>query len=571
MPVIAAEENDAKQEAAVTMPEVVVVASPIIEGNQVNDSGSQVTIIQQKQISDLNAQDLPSALRRTPGVNISRYNPVGSFGGSDGGAIFIRGMGSSRPGAEIQMLVDGIPKFAGVWTHPLMDIMSVDIADKIEVYKGAQPILFGNMSFGAVNLITKRQKEEGFKTGIQTSTGSYNTFMETFEHGGKIKDTDYYVVQSFKQSSGHRENAGGELQDYFGRIGYQLSNNWSITLTANNTHSSADDPGPIGRPQEKQGTYRVEDTMTIATLTHSYDKIKGDVKAYWNNGKASWENQYDLTNLFHFDTITNYDNYGVRWRETLNPWQGGSITTGADLDFTSGKVLIDRDTTRPDSNFPREYFRIISPYLSFSQELALGDNWQLIPSAGVRYYNHSEFDSTFAPQVGLVLRNLSTDLHLFYGKGINYPGLYVVAQSNLFWGNNTQWKNLDPETVDHFEGGISHSFGSKIRGDISLFYDKGSNRLIIVTLPAPPHYENISSFEIQGMEATATFQPIKELSFFVGGTWIIDRSPDNLPYSPQWTASAGANLRLFKYLKISLDTLYQDSQYVANTLSLIHI
>jgi hypothetical protein len=40
IPVIAAEENDAKHEEAVTMPEVVVVASPIIEGNQVNDSGS---------------------------------------------------------------------------------------------------------------------------------------------------------------------------------------------------------------------------------------------------------------------------------------------------------------------------------------------------------------------------------------------------------------------------------------------------------------------------------------------------------------------------------------------------
>src|SRR4030065_931275 len=162
--VITAQENDTKHEAAVTMPEVVVVASPIIEGNQVSNSGSQVTIIQQKQISDLNAQDLPSALRRTPGVVISRYNQVGSLGGGDGGAVYIRGMGSSRPGAEIQILVDGVPKFAGVWTHPLMDTMSADIVEKIEVYKGAQPILFGNMAFGAVNLITKRQKEEGFAT-----------------------------------------------------------------------------------------------------------------------------------------------------------------------------------------------------------------------------------------------------------------------------------------------------------------------------------------------------------------------------------------------------------------------
>jgi len=60
---------------------VEVVASPIIEGNQVTDYASQVTIVTDKQIDGLNALDLPSALRRAPGVNISRYNLVGSYGG----------------------------------------------------------------------------------------------------------------------------------------------------------------------------------------------------------------------------------------------------------------------------------------------------------------------------------------------------------------------------------------------------------------------------------------------------------------------------------------------------------
>lgn len=299
------------------MEEVVVIASPIIEGNKISESGSQVTIVSKKQIDDLNAQDLPSALRRTPGVAISRHNAVGSFGGGDGGAIYIRGMGSSRPGAEIQMLVDGVPKFAGVWTHPLMDILSVDIAERIEVYKGAQPVLFGNMSAGAVNIITKSRKEDGFSTRILGAYGSFNTFVETLEHGGKIQDTDYYLIQSFKQSSGHRENAGGELQNYFARVGHQLSDAWKIALTVNVTNNTADDPGPINRPQERQGRYKTQDNMAIATISHSYEKTTGDIKLYWNNGKASWLNQYDLTSFFYYDTITNFDNYGIRAREVF--------------------------------------------------------------------------------------------------------------------------------------------------------------------------------------------------------------------------------------------------------------
>ena len=568
MPVIAAEEKDAKHEEAITMPEVVVVASPIIEGNQVSDSGSQVAIVNKKQIENLNAQDLPSALRLTPGVGISRYNQIGSFGGANGGSVYIRGMGSSRPGAEVQMLVDGIPKFAGVWTHPLMDIMNVDIAESIEVYKGAQPILFGNMSMGAVNIITKRQKNDGFSTNLMVAGGSYNTFVETLEHGGKVNDLDYYLVQSFKQSSGHRENADGELQDYFARVGYKLNGLWSISMTANATHNFADDPGPLGMPQNSQGTFKTADDMGIITLSHTYDKIKGYLKMYWDDGKMSWLDEYDLVHLYHYNTITCFDNYGIRDREIVNLWSGGTITSGVDFDFSSGTVEVDNPSPMSDSNFPRETFRIISPYLAISQELEIINSWKLIPSAGIRYYNHSDFDQRFSPQAGLVLRNPSTDLHLFYSKGINYPGMYVVAMSNMYWGGNTKWKDLDPETVDHLEAGVAHSFGSKIHADITMFHDKGSNRIIMVTAPGPPTFKNISTFETRGMEATLNFQPIANLSLFTGATWLYERSPDNLPYAPQWMASAGGNWKLFNHLMVSLDALYQDSQYVANNRNL---
>jgi iron complex outermembrane receptor protein len=549
----------------VRMEEVVVTASPIIEGNRVSDFGGSSTVVTEAQIADLNAQDLPSALRLTPGVVISRHNPIGSFGGGEGGAIYIRGMGSSRPGAEIQTLVDGIPKFVSVWSHPLMDTLSIDPVESIEIYKGAQPLQFGNSAFGAVNMITKRQREEGFSTRLQGGYGSYNTVVEVFEHGGKIQNTDYYLVQSFRSSSGHRDNAGGQLQEYFGRVGHQLTGNWTLSLTANGTDNYANDPGPEGRPREAQGTYKVEDGMTVATLAHEFAGAKGDVKAWWNGGTASWVRQFDLANLFYYDTITHYDNYGVRARENLTPWKGGTLVAGLDLDFLSGKVEIDRAAPRPDAFFPTQTFRIVSPYAGLSHEIPAGGSWILIPSAGIRSYSHSDFDSQWAPQAGLVLRNPETDIHASYGRGVSYPGIYVVAQSNLFWGGNTRWKDLEAETVDHFEAGIAHSFTPKIRADVTFFHDKGRNRLILVTSPAPPHYENIAEFRLQGMEATVSFTPTKEFTTFVGATWIPDRSPANLPYVPEWSASAGMNWRFLERFRLSLDALWQASQYVANT------
>jgi len=136
------------------------------------------------------------------------------------------------------------------------------------------------------------------------------------------------------------------------------------------------------------------------------------------------------------------------------------------------------------------------PYAGLSQEI-LSEAAGASPSAGIRYYSHSDFDPQWAPQAGLVLRNPDTDIHASYGRGVSYPGIFVAAQSNLFWAE-TRAGRPGPGDGGHFEAGVSHSFTRRIRADVTFFHDKGQNRFILVTVPAPPHYENIAEFRIQG-------------------------------------------------------------------------
>jgi len=164
--------------------EIVIISTPIIEGNQVDRYAGQATSVTEEQINDLNARDIGTALRKAPGVTISRYNQVGSFGGAEGGGVFIRGMGSSRPGGEFQFYLDGAPKNNPVFSHPLLDIVSIDPAQSITVYKSAQPWLFGD-GFAAIDMQSKRMTEEGFTTKASAAYGSHNTFIQTLEHGGK--------------------------------------------------------------------------------------------------------------------------------------------------------------------------------------------------------------------------------------------------------------------------------------------------------------------------------------------------------------------------------------------------
>ncbi|MDL2290954.1 Plug domain-containing protein, partial [Desulfovibrio sp. OttesenSCG-928-F20] len=138
-------------EPAHTLDPEPVVSTPIIEGNVVSRYGFESTVVTSRQLADMNAQDITSALRRTPGVTIARFNPVGSFGGAQGGGIFIRGMGSSRPGGELATLIDGVSISNPIWGHPILDIVPIDPASAIHVYKAAQPNLFGN-AFAAIDV-----------------------------------------------------------------------------------------------------------------------------------------------------------------------------------------------------------------------------------------------------------------------------------------------------------------------------------------------------------------------------------------------------------------------------------
>ena len=539
--------------------DVVVTAPSIIEGNTIDRNAIQKTVVTQDQISDLNAQDLTSALRRVPGVVISRHNPIGSFGGGEGGSIFIRGHGGSRPGAEIQTLIDGIPKFVSVWTHPLMDVLNVDVIERLEVYKGAQPVLFGNMAFGAIDIQTIRKSTPGFSTQVRGAWGAFDTLIGTVKHGGKIDALDYYLVGGYKESSGHRDNSDGALQDYFGRMGYTLSANWDISLTLMHTRNRADDPG------EKTGTlsdgrFKTEDYFTVATLSNTFANASGTIKVYNDQGDIDWVNQDEIIGK---DTLTDYRNYGVRLRETIVPWAGGEILTGIDVDHIGGEAEL-RNPAGSDQYFPKETFRIYSPYMAVNHRFGSKDRFYFIPSAGIRYLVHNTFENEAAPQTGLTIGYGPTEFHAFYARGINYPGIYAKVQEDLFLPGENDWEDLNAETVRHFEAGISYSFNRFEKIELTGFYDDVQDRIVVSPPPPfPPVLTNVGEYVLKGIEAGLTLAPMPEVTVFTGAAYM-HSDMDGIPYVPNWTFSSGLNYQFYRNWKLSMDALFVEDQRVTS-------
>ncbi len=555
-----AETEEAATQEEGEVPTVEVVATPIVEPTVTTRYGTQVSTVSESQMEALDARDLPSALRRVPGVTISRYNHVGSYGGREGGAVIIRGMGGARPGADILTMVDGIPKVVGVWTHPLMDVLSIDNAERIDVYKSPQPVFHGNMGFAAVDLVPKRRTEPGFETRLSGAYGAHHTVLETIEHGGKVGPWDYYVLQSYKRSRGHRPHSAGQVEDYFVRLGRELSDVWDLSYTFVHTDSWAEDPGPEGGPVPERDRFGIRDDMHVLTLSNHSGATDGHVKFYWDSGHIDWP-QFDVE---PFNSVTDYDNYGLKAQQTVYPWEGGEVILGFDYDVIGGTFVEER----PSGNLyegSKKSFHLVSPYAMVSHLFGEEEGWHFIPSAGARFTDHDEFEDGWGPQAGVVLGKGESELHANYAHGFNYPGVYAVFQTESAWHAGEAWQQLEPEELDHYEVGLAHRVCPWLKAQAVAFWNDGENRIQFVAPPPPPPvFQNIGDFKTEGVEVTLDVNPASNWSAFVGATFLTEIEPEELPYAPEDSLSFGASYRPWERWRFDLDGQYVSDVFTTN-------
>ncbi|MBP7866995.1 MAG: TonB-dependent receptor plug domain-containing protein [Acidobacteria bacterium] len=529
--------------------------APLVEENLLTVDLVSASRVSKAQMEDLQAVDLLTGLRMTPGVLISRYNVVGSYGGGDGGTLFIRGMGSGRPGGEVQFLVDGVPKFSGVWTHPLMDVLSLDSVEHVDVVKGASPVLYGNMSFGAVEIRTRRREREGSEGAISTGGGSFGTLLTHLDGGFRRGAFDAYVTAGYRSSDGHRPQSDGRVEDFFGRAGYTLSPGWRLDFTLSRTDSYADDPGPAGAPPPPRGKFAIRDWTVTATLENDTPRARGYFRFYRDQGAIRWE-QWNAAKNLPLDSDTDYANWGFRARQTFPLLRGLKVTAGFDGDNYGGSFRETLGTTVKVKDEVRMWNA--APYLLAEAEW--GNRVKFGPVAGVRYDVSRYFGTFAAPQAGFALSFGRTRLHASAGRGFNLPGVYAVF-STAEWNQGDRWMSLRPEKVLHLEGGVSHAFNDRLRLDLTLFRDRGTDALRF-TAP-PPHYDNIGSYRTRGVEVAVGADPLDSLHAFAGYTFL-DAEPERLPYAPRHTAQFGVNWDASRRLRLSLDAQYVGGRWSGN-------
>lgn len=529
---------------------IVITASPISDSEQTALDGASSVTVGRAQLERLSATDLPTALRQVPGVTISRYSPIGAYGGAQGGSIYVRGAGTARPGGEVKIYTEGVPRESGVWSHPLMDIVPIDFAENISVAKNPQPQNYPD-SFGAIDVSLRQRIDQGHEEELQVAYGRFNTLLAAASAGGRIDLFDYYVGASYKYSEGTRAHSEADLRSLFSRAGWQLSPQDHLSYLFFTSDNWVHDPG------EEQDTTPRRDCFNTHTDTHAlrldsaHDRLKGYALIYFEDGQINWHKDH-LTDGVALSppgwSNTDWNNYGFRSSYDL-VLSDLTLTAALDTWSEGGQTRNIREKDLREVWGYEGRFFTTAPYVGARYTLNLNDTWHLTPSAGARYTLSDTFGNAVAPCGALTLAREGLQFFLSHARATHYPGIYVRGTSP-----NT-WRDLEPETLDTTETGIHADLSDSTALHASLFQTRVENRMDMTT----SGYLNTGSLVADGAELSLHLYPQKDLSLFLGGTYT---NPHDHPVSrmPDITASAGGSYQISRYLRGDLDTEYVATQ-----------
>ena len=483
--------------------EIVITGSPIkINRDMVPMS---VSVVTSAQINENNETSiLPILSGRVPGLFVTERGVTG-FGVSTGsaGQITIRGIGEN-PTTGVLILIDGHPQFMGIMGHPLPDSYVASDIERVEVIRGSGSVLYGSNAMGGViNLITKKQIQEGWQGNARLMLGSFNTQKYMASGGYKKNKLSLFVSGNSEKTDGHRANSDFKINNGYSKFGYELNQHLKLNADFSIAAFKSADPGPDTLSAKKGETINITRGYGSFTADNDFDKASGSAKLFYNFG------EHKITDGFH----STDHNYGLNILESLKLIEGNTITLGLDymnygglaenLKAMNGKGMVFADTTV----YELGYYGFVQQ--TFAKKLTL--------NAGLRLQHNQVYGNEWIPSSGLAWKSgANTTLKASFSKGFRSPTIREL----FLWGPNPK---LQPEKVFNYEAGILQSFfDRKLNLELTAFLVKGNN--LIVTVPMKGLL-NAGSVSNKGLEFSADANPTAKFNIHAAYSYINMKSP----------------------------------------------
>lgn len=484
---------------------------------------------------------LPAISKRVPGVFVTERGITG-FGVSGGaaGKISIRGIGGD-PNTRVLMLIDGQPQFMGLFGHPLPDSYVTSDAEKVEVIRGPASLLYGSNAMGGViNIITKKQRSDGFTGDARASFGSFLTQKYMGSAGYKKKNLTVFASVNHDETQGHRDNSEFYITNGFLKVGYQLSAHWKAKLDGSVAKFKSCDPGPANRIDSSYLTKRhwvdILRGMGSFSLENNHSHAEGAVKLFYNFGV------HDIYDGFH----STDHNYGLTAYEGLRLFKNNTITLGIDYKQYGGVAENTEAMMGKGIEFVDTSVYELGTYI-FAQQ---GFWDRLVITAGIRLENNEMFGSEWIPQFGASYLPFKTStIKASASKGFRSP---TIRELFLWDAANP---DLKPESMWNYEMGWMQSFPDiGLNTEITGYLSEGENLIQLVGQYPNVTNENTGAFKHYGLEFQAGFQITQALLVNANYAYLHMDTP--ITGAPVNQCYVGGRYRLDKF------TFHADMSYI---------
>ncbi len=469
----------------INLDEVVVTGSTVRVSR--NSIPLAVSVVNRKQIMEsMETALLPILNGRIPGFFVTERGIMG-FGVSTGaaGQISIRGIGGS-PTTGVLMLIDGHPQFMGIFGHPLPDSYVASDVEKVEVIRGPGSVLYGsNAMGGVVNIITRKQTEDGFHGNAHLMYGSYNTQKYMVSGGFKKKGFSVYASVNHGRTDGHRENSDFKITNGYAKLGYEFNSNLRINADFSLANFNATDPGPDTTDAKPGNNLDITRGYGAVSFDNNYDKYSGTVKLFYNFG------EHKISDGFH----SNDKNYGLNVYESIRLFKGNNLTIGADYLNYGGIAENEKSGVQitDTSVYDAGLYGFVQQ--NFLEKITL--------NAGLRIQRHKTYGTEWIPAGGFSVKvGRNTTWKVSAGKGFRSPTIREL----FIWNHNV---SLSPERIMNYETSILQSFIKQaIKLEVTAFMVNGDN--LIITVPMKG-LQNAGKVSNKGLELAAIISPTENM------------------------------------------------------------
>ena len=482
----------------------------------ISQAPSNVYVITDEDIRQSGATDIPTVLRRIPGIEVMQMS------GADFN-VSVRGDNQTSAN-KLLVLVDGRSIYVDLQGAVFWKAIPVTLPEikRIEVIKGPASAAYGFNAFdGVVNIITK-SPEEMKSTTLQFGGGTYGTISSAAIQAGTVDKFGYRLSVGHDQNQQWRNSSALAFRsDKFNvQTEYALSEESKVTVSGGVVNVNRFD-GPIVE------VFQLSTPFTDSHANVAYERPNFFVRAWWREWNASTD-QTTIPSLANSVTLTNKNG-----TSTTVPFIGNTYNVEAQQSLELGT------TNRLTYGLNYRLNTLSSTSINaFSKETRFGlyvqDDWHLTHSltavAGVRYDLDTFIHETISPRLSLLYTPVPD--HTFrMGLSVAYrpPTLFETNQNaqniltfpfpppfNTTTLTSQGSTNLSPEEIVSYDLGYQGWYlRHRLRVRADLFFNHLSNLIRgVATSPTTATFINGGVGDIYGGEAGVELLVTRWLSGF---------------------------------------------------------